>query len=102
VEFENFKVTKLLNKIVKYYVFIFFFENAKFSNFPSFFLSFHLHLYYLLFANVFGFQTFPNLAFQAPSIICTWQEGGWGNTTPNKQAITSQGEERTIVMQGRE
>jgi len=51
---------------------------------------------------VFGFQTFPNLAFQAPSIICTWQEGGWGNTTPNKQAITSQGEERTIVMQGRE
>jgi len=31
-----------------------------------------------------GFQTFPNLAFQAPSKTYIWQEGGPGSNTPQQ------------------
>jgi hypothetical protein len=68
-----------------YHVSNFFFENAIFSNVLSFFLSLHLHLYFLLFANLFGFQTFPNLVFQA---LAHGKMGGEVQH-PNKQTTTS-------------
>ncbi len=84
-----------------YHVSIFFFENAIFSNVLSFFLSIHLHLYFLLFANLFGFQTFPNLVFQAPFRTCTWQEWG-GGTTPQQanNNITRRGMNINNTRQG--